>query len=78
MSGQMEVCSNTDQIDLPSWCVEMEFTVWTFLQLIAEIILLGLIAFTSYHYFRWRRQKKIEKKMAKRLNKQPPSEFRKL
>ena len=42
----MEFCSNTDEVDLPSWCVEAEFTIWTWIQLIGEIILLGLLFFT--------------------------------
>ena len=63
----MEFCSNTDQVDLPSWCVEMEFSLWTLLQLFAELILLVIIGFVSYSYFTYRKHKKIEKKKAKRM-----------
>tara|TARA_R100001509_G_scaffold149684_1_gene108239 strand:+ start:439 stop:660 length:222 start_codon:yes stop_codon:yes gene_type:complete len=62
----MEFCSNTDKVDLPSWCVEADFTIWTWIQLIGEIILLGLLFFTSYSYFKWKRNKRIEKLIRKR------------
>lgn len=67
-----EVCSNTEKIDLPSWCVETpEFTVEVFGQLCAEILLLVFVFFCFHQWFRHRKDKKVGLERLRRMANQP-------
>ncbi len=54
-----EVCSNTDKLDLPSWCVETpDFTAEVLGQLCFEFVFLfGLFAIIRWRYKLWQEKK---------------------
>ena len=67
-----EVCSNTDELDLPSWCVETpEFSVDVIGQLCLEVCFLFLLFFGLHQWFRHRRDKRVGLERLKQLEHQP-------
>ena len=67
-----EVCSNTDQLDLPSWCVETpDFTFEVFGQLCLEICLLVFMFFCFHQWFRHRNDKKVGLERLRQMANQP-------
>ena len=67
-----EVCSNTDELDLPSWCVETpDFTVDVIGQLCLEVCFLFLLFFGLHQWFRHRRDKRVGLERLKQLEHQP-------
>ena len=60
------VCSNTDEVGLPAWCVDVpDATLETALQLCGELCFLGVLFFLSYRFFILRKQRAYMKRLNK-------------
>ena len=67
-----EVCSNTDVVGVPSWCVQTpDITFYTVGQLLLEIIILFGLFTLSYYYFRKRKHKKEIKQQIEVIKNEP-------
>ena len=63
----MEVCQPGIDDVLPSWCVQYDLGMETGIQLMIELAILGVLFLVSYLFFSWRRKKKNDKEMHKKI-----------
>ena len=68
-----EVCSDTDKVGLPAWCVDVpDLTLLFFAQCFLEIGILLILAWLTHRYAKWARLRKARKR-GKKGRKEPQS-----
>jgi|TARA_R110002020_G_scaffold282188_6_gene497883 high-affinity Fe2+/Pb2+ permease len=59
----MEICQEGIDGVFPSWCVPVDLSIDTLIQLMIELALLGFIFAGVFAYGKWKRKKQREKRL---------------